>query len=536
MTTVRIPPGFARGESQAAIPGRYTRGNLVRWVNGALKPVGGWNVLTKTPFPTTPRHSFTWLDEKFVRHSGFICDNNVITLENSVFTDITPPSWVSTVEAYYGYGSGRYGTLKYGDDTVSRDTSIPTTPDPTNLRLVAQQPLAFSADKWGAGEFLFGTNADGRVWVRKPATDAVPAIPANGTQPYVPPVAAQPASTIVCPNAPTKVQAFLVTDERSLMCFGGAGVANRVSWSDQGNREGWNFTNVTGQAGYFDLQDAGSIYTARKIPGAILIFTQTAVWVCRYIGYPSFYGFTKLAESVAPISPQAVVVASNKCYWWGQGQFYKYEGGIVSGMTCDLGLDPFEDLEAYFGPRRIVGGFNGTYNEIWWFYPQKGQNTPGRPENNRYVVYNFQEGWWTDGYLARSFYNSSPIDNFPLAGTPDGQVVAHEQEYNAGSTPILDQRWVEVETMSFEDGDRLYTVTQMQTDSGGSPENVRFEFDCRIARGGASLPTERYVPRPDGYVDTRFTARDFTMRIYGMVDAPWAVGALNFDSKPRGKK
>jgi hypothetical protein len=193
-------------------------------------------------------------------------------------------------------------------------------------------------------------------------------------------------------------------------------------------------------------------------------------------------------------------------------------------------------MEAYFGPRRITGGFNGTYNEIWWFYPQRGQNNRARPENNRYVIYNFQEGWWADGYLDRSFYDASPIDNYPMAGSPEGHVYAHEQGYTASAAPITEQRWVEMDAMSFEDGDRLYTVTQLQTDSGGDPQNVRFEFDCRMARGGPSLPTERYNPRPDGYVDARFTARDFTMRIIGMVDKPWAVGALNFDMKPRGKK
>lgn len=525
MTTVRVPPGFARGESQAAIPGRYTRGNLVRWQNGILKPVGGWNLLTKEPFRTVPRLSFTWLDEKFVRHTGFICDNNVILLENSIFTDITPHDWVDVQEAYFGYGSGRYGTLNYGDDTVNRDTSTPTGNDPTNYRVMAQQPLAFSADKWGAGEFLFSSSADGRIWVHIPHE-----VDQQGNE-------TKPAELKICPNAPRKNQSFLVTDERHLMTFGGAGVANRVAWSDQGNREGWNYTDVEGQAGYFDLQDAGTIYTARKIPGAILIFTQTSVWVCRYIGYPNFYGFTKLAESVAPVSPQSVVVAANRCFWWGQGQFYKYEGGVVTPIPCDLGMDPFEEMDGYFGPRRICGGFNGTYNEIWWFYPQRGQNVAfGRPENNRYVIYNFQEGWWADGYMPRSFYSSSPIDNYPMAGSSDGRVYAHEQGYTSSGAPIADERWVEIETMSFEDGDRLYTVTQMQTDSGGAPENVRFEFDCRMARGGAALPTEKYTPRPDGYVDARFTARDFTMRVYGTVDKPWAVGALNFDVKPRGKK
>lgn len=518
MPSIRVPAGFVRGESRAAVPGRYSDGNLIRWQNGVLKPIGGWERQTAQPLASRPRWAFVWLDERFERYQGVICDNNVYVEHDSIYRNITPADWRDADKAQNarGFGSGNYGKADYGRDNEDRGGSMGN-PGADNNRERTAYPVSFSADKWGQGEFLFGTSADGRIFVWNPSTPNV--------------------APIVCPNAPTLVQSFIVTDERHLMAFGGAGKPNRVAWSDSENREGWDFLNVEGQAGWFDLQDAGLIYCARKIPGAILIFTQTSVWVCRYIGYPNFYGFTKLADSVAPVSPQSVVVAGTRTFWWGTQSFFKYEGGVVAPIACDLGTSPFEDVSRYWAPKRVTGGYNGNYQEVWWFYPSAGQNADPI-ENDRYVIFNFLEGWWADGSLARSFFLSSPIDNYPVGGAPDGMIYSHERGWlNAGQPRAqFGMIWAQVETLSFEDGDRLYSVTQMQPDTKGAATDVRFEFECRESRGGPNLPVEAFTCREDGYCDARFTARDFTMRVIPTVDGLFGVGALNFDAKPRGKR
>ena len=518
MPTIRVPAGFVKGESRAAVPGRYSDGNLVRWQNGVLKPIGGWERSTEMALASKPRWGFVWLDDKFDRHQGTICDANVYVSQAGVQREITPADWRDADKAQNarGFGSGNFGVGLFGDDSEGRGGSAG---DPTsdNDRERTAYPVSFSADKWGQGEFLFGSSADGRVFVWNPSTPGV--------------------APVVCPNAPTLIQSFVVTDEQHLMTLGGNGFPNRVAWSDQGNREGWDFVDVDGQAGYFDLQDAGLIYCARKIPGAILIFTQTSVWICRYIGYPNFYGFTKLADSVVPVSPQSVVVAGTRTFWWGTQSFYKYEGGVVAPVICDLGTNPFEDVHKFWAPKRVTGGFNGSYPEVWWFYPTKGQNADP-VENDRYVIFNYVEGWWADGYLGRSFFISSPIDNYPIAGGANGVLYSHERGFTNNGQPRASEGmiWAEIDTLSFEDGDRLYTVTQMQPDTRGDATGVRFEFDCRESRGGPNLPTERFECREDGYCDARFTARDFTMRVYPTKDGLFGVGALNFEAKPRGKR
>lgn len=515
MTAIRIPAGFARGEARAAVPGRYSDGNLVRWQNGVMKPVGGWDRLTQSPLASIPRWGFVWLNSKFDRYQGTICDANIYVETGSVRQEITPLDWrdSNAAQSARGYGSGNFGLANFGSDSDPRGGAVGGADD----RSRTAYPVSFSAEKWGQGDFLFGSSADGRVFAWSPDTPTT--------------------APAVVPGAPSLIQAFTVTDEHHLMCFGGGGFPNRVAWSDQGNRQGWDFTNVTGQAGYFDLEDAGLIYCARKIPGAILIFTRTSVWICRYIGYPNYYGFTKLADSVAPVSPQSVVVAGTRTFWWGAQSFFKYEGGVVAPVPCDLGTTPFEDIDAFWAPKRLTGGFNGTYQEVWWFYPSKGQNQPD-VENDRYVCFNFAEGWWADGYLARSFFISSPIDNYPIAGSPAGHLYAHERGLLAEGNPRASQGmiWVEAATLSFDDADHVWSVTQLQPDTRGLATDLRFEFDVRLARGAPNAFTAKFSCRTDGYCDARFTARDFTMRVYPTADVLFGVGALNFDVKMRGKR
>lgn len=509
MPTVRIPAGIVRGESRAMVPGRWYAGSLIRWHEGNLRPVGGWERISPAPLGSVPRAGFTWTDNNFNRHIAVLCDGRMWRSRDGAWADITPPGLANAgMSGARGFGSGNFGLKDYGQDDEERGNSAVT----------ADPPVAFCLDNWGE-ELLFGHSADGRIFVWKPsAPDAVPE---------------------VAPNAPKLVQCFLSTEEHHLMTFGGDGVPNRVAWSDQGNRQGWNYADVTGQAGFSDLDAAGKILSAKKIPGGILIFTQTSVWLGQYIGSPYFYGFTKIAESVAPISPQAVVVAAGKAYWMGKRTFHKYEGGVVQPLPCTLDLDPSEHLDFARAPRRVCGGFNAIYPEIWWFYPSAGQNA-GNPENDRYVIYNFADGWWSDGYLARTFFAPDLIEGYPMAGAPSGMVYQHERGSLAEGNTREGMVWAETSSIGFDDAENNWTVTQAQVDgrpgAGADASAVRFDFAGVTVRGTNHRPLGSWSPRPTGYLNARFTARDFSYRVVGLKDVAWSVGAVNFTAVQRGRR
>lgn len=508
MTTIRIPPGVVRGESKASVPGRWNETNLIRWQQGIMKPIGGWERMTTTPLASISRAGHVWLDGTGDRHRAYLCDGNVYREFAGAYIDITPPDFVDANSSMSrGFGSGDFGIKDFGQDDEDRGSGLGEG-NPVKYQ-------RFSLDNWGS-ELLFSSSADGRIFTWDPAT------------PNVAPAAAA--------GAPSLVQSFIVTDEHHLMVFGAAGTPNRVAWSDQDNRTGWDFARVEGQAGFKDLEGAGMILFAIKIPGAILVFTSTSVWLGRYLGQPYFYGFNMIAEGCAPISAHAVAVAGSRAYWMGKQSFWKFEGGVVAPLPSTLGLEPFESMFQQAASRRVTAGFNGAYSEIWFFYPELQNVSPTMAENNRYAVFNFDEGWWTDGWMHRSFFTSSPLDGFPIAGSTEGYLYQHEIGYKAEGQPRGNMVYAEVGALSFDDGANNWQINQCQIDSPMGPDSVRFSFKGRRQRGGVEVPLQTNVtPRPDGFLDLHFTARDFSMRVEGNADGPWSLGAMVFhDVKKRG--
>lgn len=512
MPSLRVPPGVVRGETRASVPGRWYDVNQVRWHEGAMTSIGGWARLNPTPFGSVPRAALTWQDTEFYRHSLYLCDGHAYHESNNVFTDITPDDFANAeIVASRGYGSGNYGLKNYGQDDEDRGSGIGQDGSATEKTRLA---VKFSIDNWN-DEALFLSSADGRTFVFDPV---------NPDQ-----------DAVLAPNVPNFCQALVVTEEAHLMVFGADGIPNRVAWSDQENREGWDYEDTTGEAGFRDLEGGGAILNAVKIPGGVVIFTTTSVWLCRYVGAPYFYGFNRINIGAVPVSAHAIAVSGNRVIWLTKNSFWKYEGGVAAPLPCALGPDIFSEIN-FSMSKRVSAGANSSFQEVWFLYPWKGQNAEGNDvENDRYVVYNFQDNWWAPGYIGRSFFYDSTVDKFPIAGNKDRNVFAHEQGFLDEGHTRVGSIWAEIGTVSYADADYNVTVTQAQVDKkdGGL---TRFNFRGNLARGGGEIDFGYFTPRADGYMDSMFTARDFIFRVEPIVDAQWSLGAINFTVKPRGKR
>jgi hypothetical protein len=502
MASVRIPPGVVRGESRAMVPGRWYDTNLIRWQNGIMKPVGGWERMTQTPLGSIPRAGHVWRDSTGVVRRYFLCDHATFLEVGGTFYDNTPVGYVNAnTSAARGFGSGVFGALDFGMDDEDRGSGAGYDP---------RSRPKFSMDNWD-DELLLLSSADGRIMKWNPATDG------TGTKPTV------------ATGVPTLVQAFVCTDEHHLMTFGSAGFPNRVAWSAQNDRTDWDYADVAGSAGFNDLEGAGMIVSGHKIPGGVLIFTTTSVWIARYIGAPYFYSFNKLAEGCSPISAHAVAIAGSRAIWMGLRSFWQYQGGTVSPLQSTLGIDPFEEIDKLAAPRRVTCGFNGAYPEVWFFYPTNQGLSPLLTENNRYIVHNFEEGWWAPGYRGCTFYNSSPIDGFPISGDYQTHLFFEESGYLAEGNPRGSMVYAEVGSISFDDGANNWQINQAQVDNPTGPQNVRFDFRGKRVRGGPTVDLAlNKLARADGFLDLHFTARDFSMRVEGVTDGPWSLGAMHF--------
>ena len=61
---IDLPPGIYANGTEYEAKGRWRDANLIRWYNGRMRPVGGWQRFTAVPLAGIPRAIQTWRDNK----------------------------------------------------------------------------------------------------------------------------------------------------------------------------------------------------------------------------------------------------------------------------------------------------------------------------------------------------------------------------------------------------------------------------------------------------------------------------------------
>jgi hypothetical protein len=113
-------------------------------------------------------------------------------------------------------------------------------------------------------------------------------------------------------------------------------------------------------------------------------------------------------------------------------------------------------------------------------------------------------------------------------------------QHELGNAYSVGPPWAETFDLNLANGVRLVTVKQVMPDVKGDVGNVQFQFFTRMSRSG--IPEVLGSPlqiRPDGYVDTRLTARGIRMRISTInqtIINPFTVGQHLVDFAIRGDR
>ena len=63
----QLPPGLQRGATPYDAPGRWWDSNLVRWQDGTIRPIGGWERVTGTALDSGIRSIHVWRDNTAVK-------------------------------------------------------------------------------------------------------------------------------------------------------------------------------------------------------------------------------------------------------------------------------------------------------------------------------------------------------------------------------------------------------------------------------------------------------------------------------------
>jgi hypothetical protein len=332
---------------------------------------------------------------------------------------------------------------------------------------------------------------------------------------------------------------FVVTAERFLMIFGMTqdgtvdnGSVRRFGWCDQENPASWNFSDVTSQAGFLDIEPASPIVAALATRSGILFWTAKKAYVSQFLGAPYIYNYVELAEACTPWSPQSAVATSGLALWFSQQGVFSFDGTSIMPVACMVRPWIDDDVDPLNVRFQSCAVHVADFSEFWWFFPQNGQ-----PGNTRAAIYAYKEGWWGQARMARSAGITSSYASHTIMA--DG-LVAFEHEASNVYPADTELPWAETFDLNLNSGAKLTTIKQLLPDVEGDITNLLYSIFYRNSRstGTPELQTTPKPVRSDGYVDLRTTGRDIRLRIAlaGPQVLPVTVGQHLVDSVARGDR
>jgi hypothetical protein len=330
---------------------------------------------------------------------------------------------------------------------------------------------------------------------------------------------------------------------------------------------------ATNDAGTQRLADGSRIMGAIRGRDAIYVYTDTSLFLMRFVGQPFTFAFTQVGTNCGLAGQNAVVEVDGAAYWLSENGFFKYAGALES-LPCLVEDHVYDDINLASGNQMISAGLNNLFGEINWFYPTTNSSVV-----NRVVTYNYfdsspQRPVWTVGTLARTMWRDSAVfgkphaleydadtdTSFDVVGNTEGRTTYYEHE--TGTDQVKDSTTTAV-TASITSGDfditqrTLRGTTSSIPDLRGDGEFImkirRFipDFlsqtgDARVtlnlrnfsndAASGSSLGPFT-VTSSTSKVDTRARARAIALKVENTGSGQnWKLGTFKIDVQADGRR
>lgn len=99
------------------------------------------------------------------------------------------------------------------------------------------------------------------------------------------------------------------------------------------------------------------------------------------------------------LSSRAVAEYDGLFFWIGTDRFFVYNG-VVQEMVNNSSINYFFDNLDINHRQLVFSVINPRFGEIWWYYPEKGQDQ-ANVKNTRALIYNKRENSWYDTAISR---------------------------------------------------------------------------------------------------------------------------------------
>jgi hypothetical protein len=388
------------------------------------------------------------------------------------------------------------------------------------------------------------------------------------------PTGANNTRATIISGAPTASAFSLVsTPDRHLVFFGTETTIGTSSTQDPmfirfSSQEdiGTYTPSATNTAGTQRLADGSKIVGAIRGRDAIYVWTDTALFIMRFVGPPFTFSFQQVGTNCGLIGQNAAVEVDGTAYWMSENGFFRYTGKLES-LPCLVEDHVFDDINT-IPKQHINAGLNNLFGEVMWFYPNSGSGTV-----NRMVAYNYLDSSperpvWTVGTLARTSWQDSAVFGKPHAteydtssngtsgsstfvqGNTDG--VSYYYEHETGLDQIREGATTAI-TASIESGS--FDIGQQGLAGDGEfmikirrvlPDFLAQTGDSRITLNLRDFPNDTQASSTLGpftissatqKIDTRARAREISLKVENTSTSQfWKLGTFRIDYQPDGRR
>jgi hypothetical protein len=498
---IDLKPGVYKNGTAYSGKMRWADSNLVRWKDGAIRVIGGWErretsagadiaALFADAALEAPRNIITWTGNSGARHIVVGTNLKLYYIDSAgAIDDITPAGFTGGARSSglnVGYGTSTYGSSSYG--TPRNAAGALPVPAPS---------WAFAL--WGENLLAqFRGDGDLYQWV---------------------PVA---AAAVAITTAPEDMQDVIVTDERIVMGIGGTSTPRLIQWSASEDNTNWT-PAVTNQAGSLTLAGTGPLLALTQIGNELIVIGKNEVYVGRYLGPPYVYGFDRVGDNNGLLSANSLVTTARFAMWASARNFWLYDGSLkkLESSLIDFFYDDISETEG----SKTYGMTLRDFNEVWWLYQSKNSLTD---EPDSYVCYDYALNHWTKGKIDRSTGIDMLGSYTPMMVSSNGQIFNHELAHvsiQTGPTPYCETGPIEL-----GQGDNQAYIDYLYPDEA-VPNDVTLTIKTQDMPNLSQNTFGPYViasPTP-----VRARGRQFALRFEGRA-AGWKIGLMRANIKLGG--
>jgi len=375
-------------------------------------------------------------------------------------------------------------------------------------------------------------------------------------------------------NAPTASAFSIVsTPDRHLIFFGTETTIGTSSTQDPmfvrfSSQEDINtYTpSAINTAGTQRLADGSKIVGAIRGRDAIYIWTDTALFIMRFVGAPFTFSFQQVGTNCGLIGQNAAVEVDGTAYWMSENGFFRYTGKLES-LSCLVEDFVYDDINTT-PKQHINAGLNNLFGEVMWFYPNSGSGVVNRMVAYNYLDSSVERPVWTTGTLARTAWQDSAVFGKPHAteynedgttattdtnyvfGNQDGTSTYYEHE--TGLNQVKEGQTSAI-TASIESGD--FDIGQQGLAGDGEfmmkirrvlPDFLSQTGDTRITLNLRDFPNQTQssstlgpftITSGTNKIDTRARARSISLKVDNTSTSQfWKLGTFRLDIQPDGRR